>query len=594
MNAKSKKFVVLLIALVASAVFDTANAMAPVTLTVTPSVISNTYPGVITLNITGLTNTETVTIQRWLDLNGNGSIDAGEPMIDAFKISDGGAMIIGGITNINVPFDSNPASGAITTTLNCPAALILDTMAGQYVFQMVSPTGRFSPVTATFAVTNAALGQSVSGIVYSNGVPFPNAVVVAKNQLADGGAAAVADSSGHYFLTLPPGSYNLIGVIPNCYDDLSSAPSVILTNGMAATNDLFLTNGTVTISGNVYNAGDSNGIGGLMLTLQSGDFFAIAFTDTNGNYSAAVTPAFWTIQPDDSRLARRAYVLPKATFQVDTTGGDVANANIALPKGNALFYGRITDNSNAPFANVEITGYSGDAYNTQGYSDQNGCFAVAVLGDLTDNWSCAVFSGEEADLGSYILNTATNLVFSANQAVPQNFVALPATARISGHVQDNYGNAVAGVDLNAWATINGNSYQSLEVTTDDSGNYSLAVASGQWTVTFYTGNGSGSLAMQGFVDLTAPHIVYIPPTNAVLNITVYPIGTPFITAPQRFGTMQFGFLVNGAINAVQVSTDLASTNWTPLFSLTLTNNTFLPVVDFNATNSPRYYRVLKN
>ena len=126
-------------------------------------------------------------------------------MIDAFKISDGGAMIIGGITNINVPFDSNPASGAITTTLNCPAALILDTMAGQYVFQMVSPTGRFSPVTATFAVTNAALGQiRQRHRLQQWRSTFPNAVVVAKNQLADGGAAAVADSSGHYFLTLPP------------------------------------------------------------------------------------------------------------------------------------------------------------------------------------------------------------------------------------------------------------------------------------------------------------------------------------------------------------------------------------------------------
>src|ERR1039457_4469666 len=81
----------------------------PVTLIVTPSVISNTYSEVIMLNITGLTNTETVTIQRWLDFNGNGSIDAGEPMIDAFQITDNNLTnaLIGGITNLNVPFDTN-------------------------------------------------------------------------------------------------------------------------------------------------------------------------------------------------------------------------------------------------------------------------------------------------------------------------------------------------------------------------------------------------------------------------------------------------------------------------------------------------------
>ena len=47
-------------------------ALAQQTLTVSPAVTSNTYTGVITLNITGLTNRETVTVQEWLDLNANG------------------------------------------------------------------------------------------------------------------------------------------------------------------------------------------------------------------------------------------------------------------------------------------------------------------------------------------------------------------------------------------------------------------------------------------------------------------------------------------------------------------------------------------
>ena len=68
------------------------------------------------------------------------------------------------------------------------------------------------------------------------------------------------------------------------------------------------------------------------------------------------------------------------------------------------------------------------------------------------------------------------------------------------------------------------------------------------------------------------------------------------TGPQRFGSQQFSFAINGAVNVsytVQVSTNLASTNWASLFSLQLTNNPTI-VTDFGATNSPRYYRVLKN
>jgi hypothetical protein len=584
--------------LVLASLAGSANASPPpVTLTITPSVISNTYSGVITLNITGLTNTETVTIRRWLDLNGNGTNDAGEPLIDAFNITDNNLTnaLIGGITNLNVPFDTNPTSGAITTALNCPWAL--DDLVGHYVFQVVSPGGRFSPVPATFAVTNAALGESVSGIIYSNGVPCPNATVWAQDQqLNDLAGAAVADGSGHYFLTLAPGSYSLIAGMPNAYDNVSAAPSVILTNGMAATNSLFLTNGTVMISGSVYDAGNSNGIGGLMLILQSGGLMALAFTDTNGNYSAAVTPAFWTIQPVEPRLTRRAYMFPEAVFQVDTTGGNATNANLALPKGNALFYGRITDNSGAPFANVKFVAYTGNNYKANGFSDQNGYYAVAILGDRTNYCGCKVYQAENTALGSYIVNNYLDITNAPNQTTLENFVALPATAQISGRVLDNSGNAVIGVGLYASTSINGINYNSLEGDTDSSGNYSLAVASGQWSVQFFNGNSSDNLNWHGLIDITAPHFVTIPPTTAVLNLTVYPIGTPFITSPQRLGAMQFGFTLNGATNVsytVQVSTNLAATNWTSLFSLRLTNNTFLPVVDYNATNSPRFYRAVK-
>jgi len=365
--------------------------LAAVTLTVSPSVTSNTYPGVITLNIIGLTNMEQVVVQRWFDGNANGAIDAGEVMMETFKINDGGAMVISGITNLNVPFDSNSTTGAITTTVNFAASMAIENMTGHFVYAVESPTGRFAPVTATFAVTNAALNQSISVVIYSNGVPMPYAFVVAQDRNAQNPVGSVmADASGHYFLTLPAGDYALIGSAPNCYLNQNTAPSFTLTNGIPSTNDLFLTGGgTTTISGTVYDAANSNGIGGLLVQFQSGHLFEVAFTDTNGNYSAAVSPAFWKIRSSKERLARRAYVMPEGTFQVDTSGGSVTNANIALPKGNALFYGRITDNSNNPFANVEVDS-SGDIFAAKGYSDQNGYYTVAVLGDLTNHWNCNV------------------------------------------------------------------------------------------------------------------------------------------------------------------------------------------------------------
>jgi hypothetical protein len=96
--------------------------------------------------------------------------------------------------------------------------------------------------------------------------------------------------------------------------------------------------------------------------------------------------------------------------------------------------------------------------------------------------------------------------------------------------------------------------------------------------------------------LNQPHFVNIPPTNAVLNLTVYPIGTPVINQPTRFSPTQFGFNISGAIGVnytVLISTNLGTTNWIALSSFLLTSNNF-PIVDTHATNSQRFYRAIKN
>lgn len=574
-------------------------AAPPVVLTVTPSVVSNTYAGAITLDITGLTNTEKVEIRKWFDGNANGAVDPGEWLIDDFKISDGGAIVIGGVTNVSVPYDSSPTSGEITTILTIPPEMPLENTVGHYVYQVVSPAGRFSPVSASFTITNASLSQSVSGVIYSNGVPAPYGTIVAQNLLANNTAGgAIADASGHYSLALAPGTYGFIAAVPGCYFDQNTAPVVVLTNGANATADVYTTNGTVTISGNIYDSTSSKGVAGLLLQVQSGSFFVPTFTDTNGNYSASVTPDFWKVKPTKERLSRRAYVISDNSLQVDATAGNVTGANVAVFRGDALFYGRVTDNSGRPIANAEIDGSANDTnmqnlFSCKGYSDTNGYYGVAVLGDLTNQWSCSINSGLGTPLVNYVLNYFPSITNAPNQLNLDNFVAVPVIGRISGHVMDNSNNPVTGVSLIA---DNGNNYQSLDGNTDNSGNYVLSVAAGQWNVQFVTGSDNSSLDQLGYADITGPHIVSVPPTNIVLNITVYPVGTPAMSTPRRVSSTQFGFNIVGALNVsytLQVTTNLGSTNWLSVYSFQLTTNPF-PIVDPSATNGTRFYRVLKN
>ena len=573
-----------------------ANSADGAGLSVTPSAVSNTYSGVITLQITGLTNGEQVQIQRYLDLNGNGVVDANELLIDAFRVRDGGANVIGGITSINVPYDRDAATGAITTTFSLAAPL--DSIIGQHIIRLSSPFGNFSPRTAFLVITNATLNQTISGTIFSGGAPVPNAVAVALAQPDNNLATlVVADNTGHYTLKVNPGTYAVFPTFPNYFTDQSIAAQVILTNGGSASANLFLTNGSVanTVSGQISDATNGAALGGVFVQLQSASLFAIAFTDNNGNYSAVLSPSFWRVRPEADGLARRAYVGPQNRLQTDLTAGSVSNVNFALPKANALFYGRFTDNLNVPFANIRFFGSDQvNQFKAIGYGDANGNYTVAVFAD-TNQWNSSPSSSDNAALVGYLVSNGLGVTnIFAGQALRQDFVAIRATAQITGLVRDNLGNPVTSVNLYGNTTIGGIQYNASGGT-DNSGHYLLPAANGIWYVGINCCGNEG-LDSHGLYDPIQGHYVPVPPTNAVLNITVYPTGTPVLTDLFRVSPGQFQFNLNGSVGAsytVQASTNLSTSNWFNLFSLSLTSSPMF-LQDNQATNKLRFYRAQKN
>ena len=579
-------------------------SLAQVALTVSPSITGNTYPGFITLNITGLTNTEQVTIQRWLDANGNGTIDAGEPMLEAFNIKDGGAMVIGGVTNVSVPYDLNSATGAITTMLNFGPPLTLMDITGQQIFRVVSPTGRFAPVTATLTVTNAALPQSVNGVVYSNGVAgLPNAIVVAlagANQKYAG--ATVADAGGNYHLTLPTGQYGLIGLYPGYYVDQNLAPSFALTNGLSVTNNMSATNGTgPVISGQIYDAANSNKLAGafVQLSMSGGSLFTIAFTDTNGNYAAQVTSNIWKIKLEGSQMARRAYIIPEnSAATVNAALGSVGNVNLGLQKGNALYYGRFTDNSGAPLVNYDfVANDSSNQFKADGFTDTNGDYGVAVVNSTNSPWFLSP-AGDNVSLVNYIVNSQLNFISNNVTTASNNFYTLPITAQISGQLLDNTGHPISGIGMSAYQPITNtqSSFNTAFVDTDTNGDYAFGAGNGTWYV-FANQVGNHSLASAGYYDPVTYHGVTIPPTNAVVNLVIYPANLPQFGQPVHVSNSQFNLNLYGANNAnytVQTSSNLAAKNWVTLTIISnLPSSPFL-IQDFQATNNARFYRAFQS
>jgi hypothetical protein len=476
---------------------------AAVSFTVTPSTISNTYSGNIILIITGLNTSETVVVQKFLDINTNGAIDASDWLVGQWRLTDGQANVIGGVTNVNVPGDSTPPDGTITWAQSFVTAGIMPHIVGRYLYKLSSPTGRFSPSTNAFTVTNFAFGQSFSGTIQSSGSNVPYASVLLFVPSADGGGlgspigGVIANSSGAYTISAPVGTYLPLPFQSHYVSPLSAVPVLTLNAGATITTNLTLTPAPWTISGQAMDAVNASlPLPGIMAAWEStNNCIAIGFTDTNGNFASSVTGSYWSWGGDNSALVSLGYLgFDNAQAQALTTTGSVGNVTVAFPKGTALIYGTVKDNQNHPLAGISLSAYTNNSngngvYEGDAVSDQNGNYVMAVIGG---DWNPQVNTDKTPGFGNYLFAQPNTLTITDGHAIQQNFVGILATNTISGYLKDSGNNPIANVWIWADATINGTDYQ-FGADTDNTGHYSFYVASGSWDVGVGSGGDGDSL-----------------------------------------------------------------------------------------------------
>src|SRR5581483_2283214 len=286
-------------------------ALSAIIFTNIPSVVSNTYSGFITLQVTNIPTGDTVVVQKFLDINTNGVIDGRDLLVQQFNLTDGQAgMVIGSVTNYNVPGDLNSATGAITTTLNFKNGDFVQNIIGRYFYKLSSPVGHFTPLTNTFTVTNFPFAQKFTGNVVSNSTAttLSNAIVLLFPPPRSGHhgpgqpvAGAVANIAGAYTVMAPAGTYTLLAFRSNYVGNINNAPVVTLGSGLTVNTNLTLTNATGTIIGKVVDAANNTiGIPGVFMPLISTNGLLVsAFTDSNGNFNAQVTASQWNLGSDD-------------------------------------------------------------------------------------------------------------------------------------------------------------------------------------------------------------------------------------------------------------------------------------------------------
>lgn len=528
----NRRLLPFLLVAVAACTLKPFTVEAAVTFTVSPSTVSNSYVGTFSLLISNVPAGDTVVVQKYLDLNTNGVINGTDPLVQQFSLTDGQAgMIIGGVTNFNVPGDLNTATGIVTAALNFQNGDMLQNLVGKYLFRLSSPAGHFTPLTNAFTVTNFPFGQKFTGNVMSNTVAVSNAIVILMNYpqgVALGGA--VANNAGSYTLQAPPGKYLLLAARSNYLANMAKAPALTLSNLATVTTNLFLTNTTASISGRMVDADNpALGLPGLLCLAQSTNgMLGIGFSDANGNFTVRVGAGRWDISPENGSLIINGYLGSSSGTNVAAGAATVTNA---LPKASALFYGSVKDSLGNPMPGLDI--FLDDSpgfglYRADGYTDANGNYYIGVLGG-DDSWWMSV-SGDTGPT-NYIFSQAQlldNGMIAVDAAVQQDFVGILATNRITGNVKFN-GTNVVGVSLWAQADINGIYYQTAWQVTGTNGSFSLNVCNGSWTVGVNCngGNNNDSLdSILGIGSYVCPNdqAAIIAGNNGTNNFVIQPCG----------------------------------------------------------------------
>ena len=544
---------------------------AAVDFTVSPSTVTTASSGKITLAITGFTAGQSIRIDRVLDLNGNGVIDANEPIVDSVIVKDGVVTSIGGVRNGNVPGDEDGAAdGQATVRFHFPGVnTVLDNITGNYLFRVSDPNGVFADVVHTFQIQPNVLAQGVTGTLFKpdGTTPQPNAVVLLISN-GSGGGGAVTDSGGHFTIYSAAGKYTLLTMGAGYMSD-QAAGSVTVSAGVIGSHNVTSVASDRTIKGNVSDSADSHGLPGVLTIGQSsGGKFSITFTDLSGNYSLPAMSDQWTVELDGSAGADGNYVGAKSKLNVDATSGSVTAINFQLTKATVLVYGTVMDNLGNPVPMIDIRGNdTPTTFEGGGLSYSSGNYFAGLLPGT-------VYVSPSGDtltqLGYALVSQTDNLSVVAGQAYVLNFTLKKATTHLRGHVLDYSSNPVSSLAVSV-SPVNGGS-SVAETATGSDGSFDLAVVGG----TFQFNYDSTDLTGRGLVaeNLNITVVDAIDQNNISL---VLPVVTAHITGTVSTNTgghlANVGVYAQATINSISYSAYVTTAS-NGTYSLGVVNGTW--------------------
>ncbi len=485
----------------------TSESTGPVEFELSDRVLPGDYLGYLEIEVSGLSEGQTILMERFLVDNSNGDINANAVLMDSRLITDGYLPLTGEEPNYNETLDYIEIDLEAVTFLDgeiisyFPIRGGLEAIPGEYVYRISSPAGSFTPVQEQLTIVDIPTDQQFTGQVMSDGKPVSGALVALLQSVAGYShlrTVVAADSDGRYTLNVPfEGEFDLVSVAPGYVSPFSIGSERNIKNGQNLQQDLEMVPGTRKISGKIVDEQTGEPIPGLPVTfitsdvsgVPNGQLFTHAWTDQEGTFSVMVTPGIWGITFKPSEVSSRSFLvdLRKASMTVDTTLDDVTNISVPLTRGECMISGYLhsdtlrDDNGDPiPLEGVEIFAFNiRDNLTASGVTYEDGWFNLAVS---PGHWSVFPFS-YDLEASGHSGSTSHPVHFTGtDQSVRLDLVAPEAKGRMEGFVENHENQPIGKLRLIAFNETSGNQESSIQTSYETDGYYHFDLNPGTWFV----------------------------------------------------------------------------------------------------------------
>ncbi|GEP42064.1 carboxypeptidase regulatory-like domain-containing protein [Brevifollis gellanilyticus] len=512
----------------------TVTATGVMSLQLTPATLTSTSTSSAVLQIKGMTAGDTAAVERFVDVNGNGIIDAADFLAEKFAVTSGEVASIGGVRNPFVAGDEDGAAdGQISVKITPSVGSEFGRLAGAHILRVSSPFENFAPLTTTLTLTQPALAQSFTGTITdgANRVPYAS-VVLLDASTEEFVVGALANSTGKYTITAPPGTYKVVAFKSGFVTNFAAAPPVALAAGATVSRVVTLTAATTSISGVVTGQFVAEGFaesgfsGVQVFATSQGGLAAVTQTDDLGHYLLPVTSGIWSVTTSEESLRRLGYVgvnYDTTPLSVSTQAGAVTGANHSVYPATALIQGTVRGPNGNPLPGIML-----DASHNYGTLEVGNLLTDAAghyVMPVTDGPWVIYIAHDSPGLTGLLVPDGTEFHLNYYEVRQADFSLVAATTQITGSVKDGGNLPISGVRVYASSTLGGVNFSS-SATTSATGQYSLAVCAGHWTVSV----AADELRSRG----------YVWPSEQTAMVAGAPVIRNFV-APQASATI-FGSL----------------------------------------------------